>query len=111
MRMFLTAYSSATLFVRPITACLLATYAEMPGMPTIPPTLATLTIAPPPPCKRAGISACIISQEPFAHVCLHHTAEILFSDVEELAAAADTGIVDGIIKPAVMIYRDLNHSP
>ncbi len=56
MRIARPAYSIAAERVSPMTACLLAQYAERPAAPESPPTDAVLTIAPPPARRIAGIS-------------------------------------------------------
>src|SRR6267143_5632617 len=54
MRTPLLAHSAAALRVSPITACLLALYALMPGVPVRPATLELLIIAPPPVAAIPG---------------------------------------------------------
>ena len=58
------ANSSAAVFVIPITACLLAPYGTMPGMPLSPATEAVFTIAPPPRSIIPGTTYFIPSQTP-----------------------------------------------
>src|SRR5579862_3148473 len=60
------AHSSAAVRVNPITACLLAIYAEAPAAPISPATDDMFTMAPPPPCfSICGISYFRLSQTPF----------------------------------------------
>src|SRR5580704_5515911 len=49
-RILVRAFSSAAVFVRPITPCLLAVYAAAPADPIMPIIDDMFTIAPPPPC-------------------------------------------------------------
>jgi hypothetical protein len=54
IRMPLPAHSAAALRVSPMTACLLALYAQIPGVPVSPAMLELLTMLPPPVACVAG---------------------------------------------------------
>ena len=63
-RIFIGAHSSAAERIRPITACLLVTYGEMPGDPPTPATDDVITMLPPPRLASAGMADFNPSQTP-----------------------------------------------
>ena len=68
----------------------------------------TLTIAPPPALRMAGI-ACLDGEEHRLHVDLHDAAPVLFALVDHGAAAADADVVVEEVETAEAIDRRLHH--